>query len=52
VILGPPVLGLRGWDSNFFANIHDALRSAARVAGELTPEEIADWCGRIRGARR
>jgi hypothetical protein len=52
VILGPPVLGLRGWDSNFFANIHDALRSAARVVGDLTPEEVADWCGRIRGAQR
>jgi hypothetical protein len=52
VILGPPVLGLRGWDSNFFANIHDALRSAVRVVGELTPDEVADWCGRIREARR
>jgi hypothetical protein len=52
VILGPPVLGLRGWDSNFFANIHDALRSAARVVSELTPEEVADWCGRIRRAQR
>jgi hypothetical protein len=40
VILGPPVLASRSWDSNFFANIHDALRSAARVVEVLTSEQI------------
>jgi hypothetical protein len=52
VILGPPVLGSRMWDSNFFANIHDALRSAARVVGELAPEEVTGLTERIRGAQR
>jgi hypothetical protein len=51
VILGPPVLGSRMWDSNFFANIHDALRSAARVAEELTPEEVIQWNDRIMRAQ-
>lgn len=43
VILGPAVLGARGWDSNFFANIHDALRSAARVVEVLSAEQVASW---------
>lgn len=51
LLLGPPVLGLRGWDSNFFANIHDALRSAARVTEVLTAEDVADRLARIRRAR-
>jgi len=50
VVLGPNLLGMRGWDSNFFANIHDALRSAARVVEELTAEQTLVWCGRIRAA--
>jgi hypothetical protein len=52
VVLGPPVLGSRMWDSNFFANIHDSLRSAARVVGVLTPEEVIQWNDRIMRAQR
>jgi hypothetical protein len=52
VLLGPPVLGMRAWDSNFFANIHDALRSSVRVKEVLTAEEVAQWFERIRQAPR
>jgi hypothetical protein len=51
VILTPPVLGSRMWDGNFFANIHDALRSAARMTEVLTAEAFADWSERLRRAR-
>jgi hypothetical protein len=40
VLLGPPLLGGRSWDSNFFANIHDALRSHTRVLARLSPAEV------------
>ncbi|MBA4187165.1 MAG: hypothetical protein C0467_04020 [Planctomycetaceae bacterium] len=52
VVLGPPVLGMREWDGNFFANIHDALRSATRVIGELTAEQVTAWIDHIRRAPR
>jgi hypothetical protein len=52
VLLGPPVFGLRGWDSSFFPLFHDALRPDVRVTEELTPEQVADWLGRIREAIR
>ena len=51
LILGPPVFATRSWDSNFFANIHDALRSAVRVVDVLTAEEVIDRLNRIRRAR-
>ena len=34
-------MGMPGWDSNVFANIHDALRSAARVVAVMTDEQVA-----------
>lgn len=40
VVLGPPVLGARTWDSGFFANYHDALRASARVTADLSEEEV------------
>jgi hypothetical protein len=40
VLIGPPVLGGRSWNSNFFANIHDALRSNVTVLSHLTPDEL------------
>lgn len=52
VVLGPPVLGSRMWDSNFFANIHDALRSRAEVIEVLSPEEVILLQERIRNAQR
>ena len=52
VILGSPVLGMRAWDSNFFANIHDALRSSVSVREELSAEEVAQWIERLRQAPR
>lgn len=48
VVLTPPVLD-RSWNGGFFANIHDALRSAARVVGVLTADEVAGYVGRARG---
>ncbi|MCE9560465.1 MAG: hypothetical protein K8U57_00275 [Planctomycetes bacterium] len=43
LILGPPLMGVKPWDSNFFANIHDALRSAARVVQVLPDDQVAGW---------
>jgi hypothetical protein len=52
VLIGPALLGARMWDSNFFANIHDALESSAEVVEELAPEQVAAWLSRIRQAPR
>jgi hypothetical protein len=52
VILGPSVLGMRMWDGNFFANIHDALRSRAGVVEVLTAEQVSLLQERIRQAPR
>jgi hypothetical protein len=51
VVLGPPVLGMPPWDSNFFANIHDALKSKAEVVEVLPAEKVMQWLDRIRNAR-
>lgn len=40
VLLGRPVLGGRSWDTNFFANIHDALRSGVTVLHTLEEAEV------------
>jgi hypothetical protein len=50
VLIGPALLGARMWDSNFFANIHDALESSAEVVEELAPEQVTAWLTRIRQA--
>ncbi len=52
VILGPPILGMRSWDSNFFANIHDALRSRAQVVEVLTAEQVILLQDRIMRVQR
>jgi hypothetical protein len=52
VLVGPTVVGSRGWDSNFFANIHEALRSRAEVVEVLPREQAGAWLDRIRQARR
>jgi hypothetical protein len=52
VLIGPTLLGARMWDSNFFANIHDALESSAEIIEELPPEQVAAWLTRIRRAPR
>ena len=52
VLVGPMVLGSRAWDSNFFANVHDALRSRAEIAAVLPPEEVTAWLDRISRARQ
>jgi hypothetical protein len=49
VVLTAPVLGGRSWDAGFFANVHDALRSAARVVGVLTADEVAGYRERAGG---
>ena len=41
ISLGPRIVGKRSWDSNFFANIHDALRSRVAIEQTLTAEEVA-----------
>lgn len=51
VLIGPKVLGSRSWDSNFFANIHDALRSRAEIVEVLTPDAARAWIEKIRAAR-
>lgn len=52
LLIGPTVVGSRGWDSNFFANIHDALRSRAEVVEVLPAEKVEEWLERIRRAPR
>lgn len=52
VLVGPTVLGGRSWDSNFFANIHDALKSRAEIVEVLPPAEVEEWIERIRAARK
>lgn len=51
VLVGPMVLGSRSWDSNFFANVHDALRSRAEIVAVLPSEEVSAWLDRIRQHR-
>jgi hypothetical protein len=51
VLVGPKVFGFRGWDSNFFANIHDALKSRAEVVEVLSAEQVRTWLDRIKQAR-
>jgi len=40
VYLGPRIVAKRSWDSNFFANIHDALRSRVAIEQTLTADEV------------
>jgi hypothetical protein len=42
VLLGPPVLGGRSWDTNFFACIHDALRSSATILATLSQAQVTE----------
>jgi hypothetical protein len=51
VLVGPPVIGARAWDSNSFANLHDALRSRAEVVEVLSETEVRSWLERIAEAR-
>lgn len=51
LLVGPPVLGSRQWDSGFFANIHDALRSRVEVVDVLSGAAAREWLDRIRAAR-
>ena len=51
VLVGPSQLGGRGWDSNFFANIHDALKSRAEVVEVLSPDQVQRWLDRIQQAK-
>jgi hypothetical protein len=52
VVIGPPVLGARSWDSNHFANIHDALRSGVRVTEVLTPGQVLVALNKIQQMQR
>ena len=48
VILGPPIPASRAWDSSFFTNLHDALRSKVDLVDILSVEEVALRIQRIR----
>ena len=52
LLIGPTVLGSRGWDSNFFANIHDALKSRVEIVDVLPREQVEAWLDRIQKAPR
>jgi hypothetical protein len=52
LLIDPVVTGSRSWDSGFFANIHDALRSRAEVVEVLTREQVQEWLDRIRQKRQ
>jgi hypothetical protein len=52
MLIDPMGQGGRAWDSGFFANIHDALRSRAEVVEVLSPERVTEWLNRIREARK
>lgn len=52
LLVGPTVFASREWDSNFFANIHEAIRSRAEIVEVLPREQVAAWLDRIRQARR
>jgi hypothetical protein len=51
MLVGPKVWGSRSWDSNFFANIHDALQSRVEIVSVLSQDEVNDWLSRIAKAR-
>jgi hypothetical protein len=52
VLVGPTAFASRSWDSNFFANIHDALRSRVEIVEVLSEAETAKWIERIKAAPR
>jgi hypothetical protein len=52
ILLGPPIVASRGWDSSFFTNLHDALRSKVEVVEILSADEVALRLRRIRNAPR
>lgn len=52
VVIGPPIFASRAWDSNFFAGIHDALRSRANIVEVLSDSETEKWIERIKTAPR
>ena len=52
MLIGPPVLAARSWNSNEFVAIHDALRSRADVVEVLPAAQVTAWLDRIRAAKR
>lgn len=52
VLVGPTAFASRSWDSNFFAGIHDALRSRAEIVETLPRDEVETWLDRIRRAKQ
>jgi hypothetical protein len=52
VLVGPMVLGGRGWDSGFFATFHDALRSRVHIVAHLSPEEVSRFLDAISARSR
>ncbi len=52
LLLGTPQLGGRSWDSGFFANIHDALRSRVSIVETLSREAVHAELEAILSARR
>lgn len=52
MLIDPMEQGSRSWDSGFFANIHDALRSRAEIVEVLTGEQVQDWLSRLQQAKQ
>ncbi len=48
VLMRPAKIGSRACDINFFAPLHDALRSGVRVLQRLTSEEVDALCEEMR----
>jgi len=52
VLLGKPLPGARSWDSTFFTNLHDALRSKVEIVEILSAGEVETRLRRIMNAPR
>jgi len=52
ILLGPPVHASRSWESSFFTNLHDALRSKVEVVEILSAGEVELRLLRMRKAPR
>lgn len=47
ILLWPPLLGSRSWDSGFFSPVLEASLPSVEVARELSADELAAWRARL-----
>jgi len=52
LVILTPLQVPQSWDANFFAPLHPALRSEARILEQLGTTEVGDILMRIRGTSR